>query len=523
MNSPKIKRRSLPQNTTIYDYRIEDLLGTGSFGITYKARDYVLDMPVAIKEYFPADISSRSDAGEVSCEIPEHQETFEDGKNRFILEARIAAKFNHANIVNVLRYFYANGTAYIVMRYEPGEDLASLMKREDFYPVSESVLIQIIKPVLFGLGELHKADCVHRDIKPSNIYIRENGEPMLLDFGGAQAQDIESLSEIQVVTPHYAPIEQYMANSETIGPASDIYALGATIYRCITTKPPRRSILRQGSIDNDGRDTYVPLTSLMPAGYSDELLHLVDQMLSQQQRSRPQSIDEILDKLDVIEESLRPNRLPSRPVIHEELLVVGIDDPTHSDFLDSLTAVTGNEHIQSSPGQPVTARGTPFSDDTAPDDPIAESDRPSDNRNDLPSKPLTLSYSGSGNSGWQATIVARSLPDCRQLSPNQMTSGSIIWLIDVQRPDLRLKVLNCIDNFTRQRSPEVNMVIGLVNCRTKSDWSLQALHQTLEPFNTNTGFHNRPVLMELDPAETEDIDTFIRAILALREVKLHFG
>ncbi|MBL4621068.1 MAG: serine/threonine protein kinase, partial [Immundisolibacteraceae bacterium] len=449
MNSPKIKRSSLPKNTTIYDYRIEDLLGTGSFGITYKAIDYVLDMPVAIKEYFPADISSRSDAGEVSCEIQEHQDAFEDGKNRFILEARIAAKFNHANIVNVLRYFYANGTAYIVMRYEPGQDLASLMKREDFYPVSESVLIQIVKPVLFGLGELHKADCVHRDIKPSNIYIRETGEPMLLDFGGAQARDIESLSEIQVVTPHYAPIEQYLTTNETIGPASDIYALGATIYRCITTKPPRRSILRQGSIDNDGRDTYVPLASLMPAGYSDELLHLVDLMLSQQQRNRPQSIDEILDKLEVIEESLRPNRLPSRPVIHEELLVVGIDDPANSEFLASLVDITNKEDNQSISKQSETSDELNLADQARTDhDNGPHTDH--NNTNDSVSKPLTLSYSGSDNSGWQATIVARSQPDCRQLRPNQMNSGSIIWLIDVQRPDLRLKVLNCIDNFTRQ-------------------------------------------------------------------------
>ena len=520
MNIPKIKRRSLPKNTTIYDYRIEDLLGTGSFGITYRARDYVLDMPVAIKEYFPADISSRSDAGEVSCEISSHQESFEDGKNRFILEARIAAKFNHANIVNVLRYFYANGTAYIVMRYEPGQDLASLMKREDFYPVSEPVLIQIIKPVLYGLNELHKADCVHRDIKPSNIYIREDGEPMLLDFGGAQAQDIESLSEIQVVTPHYAPIEQYLADSEAIGPTSDIYALGATIYRCITSKPPRRSILRQGSIDNDGRDSYVPLTSLMPKGYSDELLQLVDHMLGQQPRSRPQSIDEVLDKLEVIEEAIRPDRLSARPVIHEELLVIGIEDPANSDFLNSLIEITNGENTQ----KPSTQRNdTDPADHASPQPETQGLKKRSSKRTAIPHKPLTLSYGGSSHSGWQATIVARLLPDSRQLPQNQMTSGSIIWLIDVTRPDLRVKVLNCIDNFTRLTNPDVNMIIGLVNCDAKSDWSLEALYQTLEPFNTNRGFNNRPVLMELDPAEPDDIDTFIRTILALREVKLHFG
>jgi len=522
LNSPKIKRRSLPQNTTIYDYRIEDLLGTGSFGITYKARDYVLDMPVAIKEYFPADISSRSDAGQVSCEIPAHQEAFEDGKNRFILEARIAAKFNHANIVNVLRYFYANGTAYIVMRYEPGQDLASLMKRDDFYPLSESALLQIIKPVLFGLSELHKADCVHRDIKPSNIYIRETGEPMLLDFGGAQAQDIESLSEIQVVTPHYAPIEQYMANSATIGPASDIYALGATIYRCITTKPPRRSILRQGSIDNDGRDTYVPLTSLMPEGYSDELLHLVDHMLGQQPRSRPQSIGEILAKIEVIEESNRPNRVSSRPVIHEELLVVGIDDPTDSDFFTSLASITDH---QDSTEQSVQPKVYPQSSTKTRSGSTRLGSTKNHQDHDLASlsAPVTLRYKGSRNSGWQATIVAKSLPDCRQLHQSQMSSGSIIWLIDVSRPDLRLKVLSCIDNFSRQRGAEVNMIIGLINSAKKPGWSLPALHQTLIPFNTNKGFSNRPVLMELDPKEPGDIDTFIRSILALREVKLHFG
>ena len=291
-------RYALPPGHRLGEYRIDRYLGSGGFGITYLATDENLNLQVAIKEYLPSDLAMRDADNSVVVKTADDEDDFEWGRERFLDEARSLARFNHPNIVRVQRFFEAHGTSYIVMDYVEGEPLSDLLERKG--TLTEAEIHQLVLPLADGLADIHEANLLHRDIKPSNIIIRNDATPVLIDFGSArQAVGMKSRSMTSVVTPGYAPLEQYAANSRQ-GPATDIYAIGAVLYRCVTGKVP------DDATERAIEDALTPATQAVAGGYSDNLLATVDAAMALRMAERPQSLIAFLD--DLSEATVRTGR-----------------------------------------------------------------------------------------------------------------------------------------------------------------------------------------------------------------------
>jgi len=274
-------------------FQIESILGVGGFGITYLARDGNLKRSVAIKEFLPSDLSVRREDSTVEPVSENESETFRWGLDRFLSEARTLARFQHPNIVGVHSVFEANNTAYMVMEYERGRALGTVLR--DPANCSEEKLRELLMPLLDGLEQVHEAGFVHRDIKPNNLFVRDDGSPVVLDFGSArQALGVETRTLTSLVTPGYAPFEQYNANREgdKQGPWTDIYALGATLYRAVCGKGPVDALTRAGAILKGHKDVLVPATMVGEGRYSVSFLRAIDRALAFQPEARPQTIAE---------------------------------------------------------------------------------------------------------------------------------------------------------------------------------------------------------------------------------------
>jgi serine/threonine protein kinase len=281
---------ALPPQHKLHWYVIERVLGQGGFGITYLARDTNLDQAVAIKEYLPVEVATRRPDSAVSARTGEHDERYRWGLERFIREARTLARFDHPNIVRVLSVFEMNGTAYMVMRFEEGETLAAALERK--HALAEADLMRVLMPILDGLELVHNAGFIHRDIKPDNIHIRDDGSPVLLDFGSARYALGHSRTVTILVAPGYAPFEQYYSSGENQGPWTDIYSLGATCYRAIAGRAPLDAIARSKGILGSTQEILVPATAVGTARYSERFLKAVDHALAFAEKERPQSIAE---------------------------------------------------------------------------------------------------------------------------------------------------------------------------------------------------------------------------------------
>ena len=284
---------ALPSGYKLHWYVIGSVIGKGGFGITYLALDTNLDQRVAIKEFLPVELATRSNDSHVHPISEDHGETYGWGLNRFVTEARTLAKFRHPNIVRVMSVFEANSTAYMVMEYERGDSLEKLLKAKKIS--GEAKLRSIVMPLLDGLKVVHEAGFIHRDIKPDNIYLRENGTPVLLDFGSArQAIGVATRTLTALVTPGYAPFEQYdtsKAGEKKQGPWTDIYSLGATLYRAVTGKGPPDAMGRVNGV-MAGTDILKPASEAASGEYSPAFLSAIDWALEFLPENRPQSIDE---------------------------------------------------------------------------------------------------------------------------------------------------------------------------------------------------------------------------------------
>ena len=286
----------LAPGTMLGCYRVESFLGQGGFGITYIATDTMLDMQVAIKEYLPEKIAERVSDKTVRVRRGDDNFVFRRGLAGFMKEARTLARFKHPNIVRVMGVFELNGTAYMVMEYERGQDLKHWLHRRP--AVSEAKLKSIIGPIIDGLEEVHRHGFIHRDIKPANILVRDNGSPVLLDFGSARlavgpgAEDLTAL-----VTVGYAPLEQYSGLDDRQGPWTDIYALGAVLYFSVTGGPPQDSALRGAAVVNDKPDPLVPLSQCELPLYSRSFCRAVDWALQFKVSARPQSLSQWRSRL----------------------------------------------------------------------------------------------------------------------------------------------------------------------------------------------------------------------------------
>src|SRR6185436_20726418 len=276
--------QALPLGTMLGDYRLDAVIGHGGFGITYRAFDSQLAKVVAIKEYLPVEFAVRQ-GEKVVARGARFAEDFAWGRERFLDEARALARFRHPHIVPVLRFLAGNGTAYTVMEFEEGRSLAELL-REPGRRLPPDEVRRLAEGVLLGLAAVHAQGFLHRDIKPSNIMIRRDGVPVLIDFGAArQAMGERSRTLTGVLTPQYAPIEQYALDGKQ-GPWSDIYSAAAVLHHAISGQPPPDAAARVGT------DPYRPLTITQSGRFEPAFLAAVDRALAFVPTDRPQTVEQ---------------------------------------------------------------------------------------------------------------------------------------------------------------------------------------------------------------------------------------
>lgn len=284
---------ALPADTKIQNYRILKVLGEGGFGITYLAHDEVLDQKVAIKEYYPVSLTGRDQNTHAVHVLQEDAaEIFQWGLERFLSEARILAKLSHPNIVRVLYFTSLNNTGYMVMQYEEGQPLNKWVKQYPGGRMPQDDIVALLDPITQALDVVHELGIAHRDVKPANIYIRSNGEPVLLDFGAAR--DIvggRSQTMAAIVSVGYSPLEQYSDVAKQ-GPWTDIYATAAVVYRLITGETPPDAPSRIDAMTGASEDPCRKLSLNSPAGFDRQFLAGIDKALALRASDRPQSIGE---------------------------------------------------------------------------------------------------------------------------------------------------------------------------------------------------------------------------------------
>jgi WD40 repeat protein len=279
------RNNALPTAYRLGEYVIENVLGHGGFGITYLARDTKLSSRVAIKEYFPQAFAYR-DRQSTIVATTGGGENYQWGLQEFLKEARALAKFKHNHIVRVLRFVETNGTAYMVMEYEEGESLAEYLQKSGGH-LNEPTLLSIFLPILGGLQAVHDAGLLHLDIKPENIYLRSNGQPMLIDFGSTRQTKGKSEQDQKIaLTPGYAAIEHY-PNFGKQGPWTDVYSIGATLYRCTTGMEPAGALERYQGLRDKRNDPLRRAITFERPHYATHIRECIDWALKLSPRERP--------------------------------------------------------------------------------------------------------------------------------------------------------------------------------------------------------------------------------------------
>lgn len=297
-------------------YRIEKVLGQGGFGITYLAEQTSLNDKVAIKEFFMKELCDRdSKTMGVSVGSSGSRELVDRFREKFIKEARNIRKLKHRNIVSIIDVFEENGTAYYVMEYLDGGNLKSLVDNRG--PLAEVTAVSYIRQVTDALGEVHANGMLHLDVKPANIMLDRRGNAVLIDFGISKHYDeggSQTSSGLTGTSEGYAPLEQYEAASlKTFTPATDIYALGATLFFLLTgQRPPKAS---------DVMNLGLPA---LPSKVSSCVRKAVEDAMNPVVRMRPQSISEFLKLLDSAggSVSVKPIDIGEALVAKEESTVI---------------------------------------------------------------------------------------------------------------------------------------------------------------------------------------------------------
>jgi len=281
----------LAPGTQLEEYVINEKLGGGGFSIVYLARHKESDEPVVIKEYMPRKLAYRGEDGHTIFTNDEKAaEQFAHGRRLFFQEANTLAALKHPNIVNVINFFRANSTVYMVMEYQKGVNLQEYIKRHKG-GLSEAFLYHVFLPLLDGLKLIHSKGLLHLDIKPGNVHLRAGGNPLLLDFGAVhEMQQSRQYQPGQVLTLGFCPIEQSMAGGY-VGPWTDIYAIGATMRACIEgIAPPPAEERRM-------QDTMKPALEVFRKNYSERILKAIDWSMEVDPMYRPQSVDELLEAM----------------------------------------------------------------------------------------------------------------------------------------------------------------------------------------------------------------------------------
>lgn len=334
MNKP-YSNKALPAGTVLREWRLEEVLGVGGFGIVYKGRGIYFDELVAIKEYFPSSISERDEEDTVVPIDSDAEEVHALGLKKFVEEAKLlwnlSTPTRHPNIVSVRSLFEIHGTAYMVMDFEDGVALSKMLKQGVKF--NERSLLKMIRPIAEGLDRAHRVGVLHRDIKPPNILVNDDGRPVLIDFGSARFEAAEATStKVTFHTPPYAALEQYVKTYPQ-GPWTDIYALGVVLFECVTgRKPPEVLERMHGGPDEKLSDGKWP-------GYSKKFLAAIDAAMTIRPQERPQSISQWLEmfgspsrksKGAVTDEDADATRIFSQELAKDQIVpvapVVGFDD-----------------------------------------------------------------------------------------------------------------------------------------------------------------------------------------------------
>ena len=283
----KLKPAPLPPDTVIGGYRVVRRLSAGGFGVVYLAMDKE-GQQVAIKEYLPSALTMR-DAGELVPHVaPEKLSLYRLGLKSFFEEGRSLAQISHPSVVSVLNFFRQNETVYMVMNYLEGASLqdfivtARELKKQKVF--RESTIRSLYDEILRGLRIVHQHKMLHLDLKPANIMITDDNRAVMLDFGAArEVLNKEGNFTRPMYTPGFAAPEMYRRDS-TMGPWTDIYAIGACIYSCMQGYPPNDAPQR---LEKDR--LALSLTRLRGV-YSDNLIEVVEWCMSLDPLSRPQSV-----------------------------------------------------------------------------------------------------------------------------------------------------------------------------------------------------------------------------------------
>ncbi len=260
-------------------YVIGKVLGKGGFSITYIAYDSKLDRVVAIKEFFPDMIVSRnSGESQVRINSPDNVDMFKISVQRFYEEAKMISELRHPNIVNVYNLYYENGTAFYTMEYLDGCDLRYYIAQNNG-TISEDALMPIVACVAEALETVHTKGLLHRDVAPDNIFITKDGQVKLIDFGAARSTLANGGEGFSVVLKQgFAPVEQYQRHGNQ-GPWTDIYALGATMYYCLSGKMPLPVTERLNN-------PQISVTGSVP------LYHVIDKMMQINPNDRYRSVSD---------------------------------------------------------------------------------------------------------------------------------------------------------------------------------------------------------------------------------------
>jgi serine/threonine protein kinase len=287
---PAQANQPLPAGYVLNGYRIERPLSSGGFSIVYLARDEA-GTPFAIKEYLPSSMPLRAQGAEVTVADEGNLAVFRHGLKCFFEEGRALAMISHPNVVRVENFFRANETCYMVMQYVRGRTLQFHIQRNR-HEFTEGFIRRLFTHLMNGLREVHANKLLHLDIKPANVFISMEGRPVLLDFGAARITLSEEPSKLKpMYTAGFAAPEHYRFRPGELGPWSDIYSVGATLYTCIAGTPP------QASDQREQKDRLIPLRTLARQQYSDELHAVVGSCLAIDHLKRPQTAFELQKRL----------------------------------------------------------------------------------------------------------------------------------------------------------------------------------------------------------------------------------
>jgi hypothetical protein len=273
---------ALPVGARLFEFEIESILAHGRFGITYRAMDTLLGQAVAIREYLPREFAVRLPQQAVRAKSDDKQEEFKTGLAAFLEEARVLALFCDDHIVYLRRYFEMNGTGYIVLNLENGRTLRNIVEKN---PLPEPEFRNIFSAILNGVEIIHDRGILHHDLNPDNIMVRNDGTVVIIDFSAARDFRGRYSRSITAAASGFSPPEQYVGGRQ--GPWSDLYALGAIAYRCITGSAPPASPQRLRN------DPYVPAVIAAAQTYDKALLSTIDWMLKVEEADRPRSVAQV--------------------------------------------------------------------------------------------------------------------------------------------------------------------------------------------------------------------------------------